>query len=232
MNKKNMFYIKRNPLCLFLFALFFYISNISTQELDPCNGLIQQVEELQLEQKEFGQSLEEISTLQSSMNDQLCCITQILTSTCTVFYFTCVDEFECCPKSIGFNSKMPTKQGEACNEGNIVILQETLDKIINSINTSYLTNEVLRNDLDFLANVITSQFTSVDTLYEMHVKMDSILDLLSTSTQLAVELNISLTDCELSLHECLDKSCALWDDYMDDIVVSPDDIFWSFEALE
>jgi len=230
MNKKNMFYIKKNLTYLFILTLFFYVSNISTQDLDPCNGLIQQVEGLQLEQKAFGQSLGEIFTLQASMNDQLCCVTQILTSTCTVFYFTCLDEFECCPKYIGSNPKMPAKQSQSCNEGNIIILEQTLENLFAAIEESLETQNKQGADLDNLKDTISSQFTSVDTLYEMHVKMDSILDLLSTSTKLAVELDISLTDCELSLHDCLTKSCELWDDYMSDIVVYPDDIFWSFET--
>jgi len=207
MKGKKIFLIRKNFIYLFIFSLLYNASLDSAE----C-GILKQVEDVLVSQAEFNDSLQVVDSLQDIMDKDLESIIDILTPTKTIslFYKTF--------------SKMPTKNSATqVEEGNDRV--KTSNDLLFNVEGNQVTS---RAELE---TILTSQFSSIDDLDEMHSKMDSIIDLLGSSTQLAIDLDISLSDCEASLGDCC-KTLELWDEYLNSIVVSPDDVFWTYIADE
>jgi len=226
MDKKNIFCV-RTLAYVFIISLFFSVNNTNfTASVDPenCIGVIQLVDALIVSQVQFAKALEEVQELQESMNQEL--------ATATALILTCTLNCPPAPKTLNLmdlKSKMPNKA--VCTDPN-ACASVVRDFNTLSIQISLATYEALIADIAVLREVEISQNSSIDTLADMHTKIDSILDLLGTSTQLADELDVSLTDCEASLEDCLTAGDALWEEFMGDIAATPDDLLWSFEAEE
>jgi len=205
--RKNRFYTGKN----FVFLFFFLFYNVSINSAE-C-GILKQVEDLLADQVSYNQSLQIIASLQDVIDKELESIIEILTPN----------------KSLGLLYKNPARMvskstaSQQVERGNRNV-EESNDILFDSEGNQVTSITELRT-------IIGSQFSSIDVLADMQEKMDSITELLGTSTQEAADLDISLSDCEASLDDCC-KSLELWNEYLNDIVVSPDDVFWTYIADE
>jgi len=194
MNRKN----------IFSFFLIFLCYNVSINSVFEC-GLLKQAQDLLAEQLKFNESLQELVAVQAQMGRDLSSIIEILAT----------------PKSGNLlyknSSGLPTKSAR-------IDLVDSIDNLKDSNKFLFDVNGNQIISIDTLRQVLDSQFSSIDYLDEMHVKMDCIIDLLGTSTQLADDLGISLSDCEASLDDCC-KGLALLDDCLNSFELVLDDEF-------
>jgi len=208
MNKKSIFFLRRNLAYILFFSLFYNVFLYT----DDCNGIIQQVETLLEQQSENDQSLQVIASLQDVMDKDLDSLIDILTPVKSGYLFeTC----SCRAHTKASRKALDTERGNEFMDQSNSILVDVNGKQITSVGQ--------------LRAILTSQFSTVDRLDDLQERLDSITDKLDETNQLAQDLGISLSDCEASLDECI-GSCALWEEYMDEMFGTPDDIFWKHEA--
>jgi len=208
MSKKSIFFLRRNLAYILFFSLFYSAFLYS----DDCNGVIQQVETLLEQQLEKDQSLQVIASLQDVMDKDLDSLIDILTPVKSGHLFEA-------PSSRAHTKA--SRKAQDTEQGNDFMDQS--NSILVDVNGKQITS------ITQLRAILTSQFSTVDILDDLQERLDSITDKLDETNQLAQDLGISLSDCEASLDECV-RSCSLWEEYMDEMFSTPDDIFWKYES--
>lgn len=195
MRQKFLCNMKKSILSLFLLSLFASTNNSSQVKTtkSTCTGINQIVQQILFDQIEFATSLQIIIGLQKDSGKDLESIVDALGLDVSL--------------SFTFRTKMPTKG----SRGNLQTGVDNLNDMAAIIDS---VRQVVVDTISKLRIVQGRQFSSIDTLEEVHVKIDSILDLLGTATADLAFLTESFLDCTSELDDLTD--CVdLWTSWID-----------------